>query len=101
MEFIKYIEDSGAGEILINSIDNDGQMRGYDVLLAKQIQKEINIPMTFLGGAGSLEDMQMLIKECGTIGVAAGSIFVFKGKYKAVLINYPNRDRKIQIFDLN
>jgi len=101
MEFIKYIEDSGAGEILINSIDNDGQMRGYDVLLAKQIQKEINIPMTFLGGAGSLEDMQMLIKECGTIGAAAGSLFVFKGKYKAVLINYPNRDRKIQIFDLN
>ena len=99
MKFIKQIEEAGAGEILINSIDCDGLMNGYDVALAKQIHKEVHIPMTFLGGAGSLKDMQILIQECGIIGAAAGSMFVFKGKYKAVLINYPNSDQKVKIFD--
>ena len=98
-QFIKQIEESGAGEILINSIDRDGLMSGYDISLALQIQKELNIPMTFLGGAGSLEDIQSLIKECGIIGAAAGSLFVFKGKYKAVLINYPDSDQKGKIFN--
>ena len=99
IEFIKIIENYGAGEILINSIDNDGLMSGYDLQLADQIQKELRIPMTFLGGAGSLDDIEGLYEKCGIIGAAAGSMFVFKGKYKAVLINYPNRDQKRKVFD--
>jgi len=98
-KFIKEAEDAGAGEILINSIDCDGLMNGYNLSLALQIRRKLSVPMTFLGGAGRLEDLQDLVKKCGIIGAAAGSIFVFKGKYKAVLINYPNNQQKIEIFD--
>ena len=98
-KFIKEAEDAGAGEILINSIDCDGLMNGYNLSLASKIRRELSIPMTFLGGAGCLDDLQDLVKECGIIGVAAGSIFVFKGKYKAVLINYPNKQQKVKIFE--
>lgn len=89
IEFSIKMEKCGAGEIVINSIDNDGTMKGYDLYLACKIRDKINIPLTILGGAGSLDDMGQLIKEHGIIGVAAGSLFVFKGKYRAVLINYP------------
>ena len=82
--------ERGAGEIVINSIDQDGQMKGFDLALATKIRAAVNIPMSILGGAGSLEDIATLIKACGVIGVSAGSLFVFKGTYKAVLINYPS-----------
>jgi imidazole glycerol-phosphate synthase subunit HisF len=84
----------GAGEIVINSIDNDGQMNGYDIVLAKKIRSSVNIPVTFLGGAGSLDDIAMLIRECGVVGASAGSLFVFKGIYKAVLISYPTMSQR-------
>jgi cyclase len=83
------VEALGAGEIVINSIDNDGKMKGYDLVLAKNIRDAVNIPITFLGGAGSLDDIGALIRTCGVVGASAGSLFVFKGVYKAVLINYP------------
>jgi cyclase len=82
-------EAMGAGEIVINSIDLDGQMKGYDLALAAQIRAAVKIPITVLGGAGSVADVAALIKTCGVVGAAAGSLFVFKGAYKAVLINYP------------
>lgn len=90
----KELQQQGAGEIVINSINNDGVMKGYDLTLAKMIRENITIPMTVLGGAGSLTDIGSLIHHFGTIGAAAGSLFVFKGVYKAVLINYPNVDEK-------
>jgi cyclase len=90
IEVAKKFEALGAGEIVINSIDNDGQMKGYDLALAKQIRDAVTIPITFLGGAGSLDDIGALIRTCGVVGASAGSLFVFKGIYKAVLINYPN-----------
>lgn len=93
-EVAKRMEDSGAGEIVINSIDNDGVMKGYDLALVEKVRSSINIPMTVLGGAGSLRDIGQLISKYGAIGAAAGSLFVFKGVYKAVLINYPNRAEK-------
>ena len=92
--FAEHMEKEGAGEIVINSIDNDGEMKGYDLTLVEKIRKCVNVPITVLGGAGSLQDIGQLINTQGTIGAAAGSLFVFKGKYKAVLINYPNRDEK-------
>lgn len=82
-------EKLGAGELVINSIDMDGAMTGYDLTLAEKIRQTVNIPITILGGAGALDDIESLIRCCGIIGVAAGSLFVFKGVYKAVLINYP------------
>ena len=83
-------EKFGAGELVINSIDLDGQMTGYDLALAEKIRQTVKIPITILGGAGSLSDLESLIRACGVIGASAGSLFVFKGVYKAVLINYPN-----------
>jgi imidazole glycerol-phosphate synthase subunit HisF len=83
-------EACGAGEIVINSIDNDGVMKGYDIPLVRQVQQATAIPTTALGGAGSLDDVAELVKACGVVGAAAGSLFVFKGAYRAVLINYPN-----------
>lgn len=82
-------EKLGAGELVIYSIDMDGVMKGYDLALAKKIRQAVNIPITILGGAGTLNDLEALIRACGVIGASAGSLFVFKGVYKAVLINYP------------
>ena len=90
-EFAAEVERQGVGEIVINSIDNDGKMKGYDLKLIQSIRDTVNVPVTALGGAGSLHDIGELIKKFGIIGAAAGSLFVFKGVYKAVLINYPKR----------
>jgi cyclase len=91
------IEAAGAGEIVVNSIDRDGAMNGYDLALAVRTRQATHLPMTFLGGAASLGDIQQLIATCGVLGAAAGSLFVFKGVYRAVLINYPSPARKEQI----
>ena len=88
------VQSLGAGEIVINAIACDGKMKGYDLPLAIAMRTRIDIPMTILGGAGSLHDLEKLIASCGVVGAAAGSLFVFKGPYKAVLINYPNRQQK-------
>lgn len=84
----------GAGEIVINSIDQDGLMKGYDMNIINKIRDVVNIPLTVLGGAGKLDDIGNVIQQHGIIGVAAGSLFVFKGKYRAVLINYPTSHEK-------
>lgn len=100
---IKFVEEAqrlGAGEIVINSIDKDGVMKGYDLDLIAKVRDKITLPMTVLGGAGSLEDIEKVIATHGVIGVAAGSLFVFKGPYKAVLINYPNKIEKNKIFKI-
>lgn len=89
VNFAKKMQKLGAGEIVINSIDNDGGMKGYDMALLENVRDAITIPLTVLGGAGSLSDMGNVINKFGIIGVAAGSLFVFKGKFRAVLINYP------------
>lgn len=94
VEFAQQLEGLGAGEIIINSIDNDGLMQGYDFALVQKVREKISLPMTVLGGAGSLEDIGKLIDKYGIIGAAAGSLFVFKGIYRAVLINYPAHDKK-------
>lgn len=83
----------GAGEILINSIDRDGTMSGYDLELAKNVREMVDSPITILGGCSSVDDLQSLIDTVGVVGAAAGSFFVFKGQYRAVLISYtrPNK----------
>lgn len=97
MTLIKQIETLGAGEVVLNTIDNDGVMKGYNFSLIDKVKEKISIPMTILGGAGSIDDIAQAIARYGIIGCAAGSLFVFKGKYKAVLINYPNKKDKNQI----
>lgn len=90
--WIQKATDLGAGEIAINAIDRDGTMSGYDLDLAQRARLATDLPMTFLGGAGSVADMQALIDAVGVCGAAAGSFFVFKGTFKAVLINYARPD---------
>ncbi len=101
IKFAIQLEKFGVGEVIVNSIDNDGIMEGYDLSIVEKIRKKITIPMTVLGGAGSLKDIGQLISQYGIIGAAAGSLFVFKGIYRAVLINYPNRREKDALIDEN
>ncbi|MDR6463008.1 MULTISPECIES: AglZ/HisF2 family acetamidino modification protein [Chryseobacterium] len=93
-KFAEEAQRLGAGEIVINSIDQDGVMKGYDMGLIDKVREQISLPLTVLGGAGSLSDIKQVIDKHGIIGVAAGSLFVFKGVYKAVLINYPTFEEK-------
>lgn len=93
----KQLQDAGAGEIVINSVERDGMMQGYDLDLAMQVKAGLKVPATFLGGAGSLEHLGELVNKLGVVGAAAGSLFVFKGKYRAVLINYPTPAQKNQL----
>lgn len=97
-EFVKLLQSAGIGELVINSVDNDGMMQGYDFELINNVCGLVSVPTTFLGGAGSYDDLSALVKKCGIVGVAAGSLFVFKGKYRAVLISYPNADQKDKIY---
>ncbi|MCW8889568.1 MAG: AglZ/HisF2 family acetamidino modification protein [Sedimenticola sp.] len=90
-------QDAGAGEIVINCVDRDGLMQGYDLELAIKVNDVLKVPTTFLGGAGSLEHFDELLSKLGIVGAAAGSLFVFKGKYRAVLINYPTPSQKKQL----
>ncbi len=98
IQFAKHLQDLGVGEIVINSIDQDGQMKGYDMNLIQKIREVLHIPLTVLGGAGSLDDIKSVIDKFGVLGVSAGSLFVFKGVYRAVLINYPTRTEKERLF---
>ena len=97
-DLISKLEEIGIGEIVINSIDNDGVMQGYDLPLIESIREKCSMPITVIGGAGSIQHIKDLISKFKIIGAAAGSLFVFKGKYKAVLINYPNREERKPIY---
>ncbi|MBK8622494.1 MAG: imidazole glycerol phosphate synthase subunit HisF [Saprospiraceae bacterium] len=86
----KKYEDAGAGELIINSIDKDGMMEGYDLASIKAVTSAVSIPVIALGGAGNINDLTSAF-ENGATGAAAGSMFVFHGKHKAVLITYPEQ----------
>ena len=101
VDFAKQVESLGAGEVVINAIDQDGVMKGYDFELVRAVREAISLPITVLGGAGSLKDIATLIHSFGIIGAGAGSVFVFKGVYRAVLINYPSRAEKDALVSQN
>ena len=96
--FAVQVAELGAGEIVINNVDNDGLQEGYDLELISRFRDAVNLPLTSLGGAGSLNHFKELIDRFGIMGAAAGSLFVFKGKYRAVLINYPNHESKNKLY---
>jgi imidazole glycerol-phosphate synthase subunit HisF len=98
VEHIQRMESAGAGEILVNSIDMDGKMEGYDLTLMRQICGKVGIPVIALGGAGTTGDFVKVIKEAGASACAAGSMFVFHGPRKAVLVNYPDRQELEKLF---
>lgn len=93
-DFVQKLDTIGVGEIVINSIDRDGKMEGYDFTMVDMVRELTEMPLTILGGAGSIDDIKAAISRYKIIGAAAGSLFVFKGKYRAVLISYPNKLEK-------
>jgi len=84
-----HMEQHGAGEILLNSVDRDGTMNGYDLELIRLVSQAVSIPVVACGGAGSVEDLAAAVRQGGAAAAAAGSLFVFNGPHRAVLISYP------------
>jgi cyclase len=100
VEFACKMEEMGAGELLVNSVDRDGTMSGYDINLLKKITGAVNIPVIACGGAGCIDDFYTAVKNGGASAVAAGSLFVFYGRHRAVLINYPTDTELNKIYNL-
>ena len=98
VRFAVEMEKQGAGEILVNSIDRDGTMTGYDLELVKRISSSVNIPVVACGGAKNALDLGRVVKDGGASAAAAGSMFVFQGPHRAVLISYPKEDELRDIF---
>ncbi|MCX2889740.1 AglZ/HisF2 family acetamidino modification protein [Pseudomonas sp. DCB_BI] len=96
VEFAKALEQAGAGEIFLNSIDRDGTQKGYDLSLIKNVVNNIHVPVVACGGAGSVEDLNSVFEHCQVSAVSAGSLFVFHGKHRAVLISYPDINKGIK-----
>jgi len=90
VEWAKALEQAGAGEIFLNSIDRDGTQKGYDLSLIANVVDSVHVPVIACGGAGSIADLNSVFDHCQVSAVSAGSLFVFHGKHRAVLISYPN-----------
>lgn len=90
VEYAKRMQEAGAGELLINSIDRDGSFEGFDLDLIKTICSSVTIPVVALGGAATVDDFSQAV-HAGASGVAAGSMFVFQRPHRAVLISYPSQ----------
>jgi cyclase len=89
-EFAKKVAAAGAGEIFVNSVDRDGTFKGYDIALIKQVTSAVDVPVIASGGAGNLDHVVEAIRQGGASAAAAGSIFVFQGPHRAVLITFPD-----------
>lgn len=98
VEYARVVEGKGAGEIIIQSVDKDGTMSGYDINLIKKITESVSIPVVALGGAGTPGHLEALNSAVSLNGLAAGSMFVYHGERHAVLINYPERDIILKFF---
>ena len=98
VDFAILMEEMGAGEILLNSIDRDGMMKGYDIDIIRKVSENINIPLVALGGAGSLNDFKQAIEKGNASAVSSGSMFVYHGKKNGILINYPTQEEQFRLF---
>jgi imidazole glycerol-phosphate synthase subunit HisF len=96
-EHIASLVEAGVGELFINDVTRDGCMSGYDMELIRNVAKA-PVPVVVCGGAGAIEHMREAVLIGGASAAAAGSIFVFHGKHKAVLINYPTSEDLKSLF---
>lgn len=90
--YAKRMQEAGAGEIFLNSIERDGTFKGYDVELIRKVSTELSVPVIACGGASSVEDFTEVVSKGKASAVAAGSLFVFQRPHKAVLITYPTQE---------
>ena len=98
-DFVKRMQDIGAGEIIINSVDQDGITNGYDLELIKTVAEIVDVPVVACGGAGTIQHLSEAVQLGGASAVAAGSMFVFYGPHRAVLINYPSQEKLKSVFE--
>ena len=89
IEWVASIEAAGAGEILVNAIDRDGTMDGYDLALIRSVADTVRVPVIAVGGAGCVDDIGAAVREGGASAAAVGSLAVYQGRNRAVLINFP------------
>jgi len=101
LRYSEQVVGLGAGELLINSVDRDGEMEGYDLPLLTEVVCRVRVPVVACGGAGSLHHMKAAVEAAGVSAAAAGSLFVFKGAHRAVLINYPDPQTLREAFPLH
>jgi len=99
IEFAQMVEQKGAGELVLNSVDRDGMMEGFDLKTISEVAHAVSIPVIASGGAGNLQHLKQAI-QAGASAVAAGSMFVFQGKHRAVLISYPSPTELREINEL-
>lgn len=99
VRFATQMEAAGAGELLVSSIDRDGTMQGYDLELIRRVSDAVSIPVIACGGAGKVEDLGLAVKKGGAAAVSAGSMFVFQGRHRAVLINFPTQRELRDVFE--
>ena len=97
--FAREMQERGAGEILVNSIDRDGTQKGFDLELIRRVAEAVSVPVVACGGAGTLEHLREAV-GAGASAVAAGSMFVYVGKHRAVLINYPQYRELEKLFNV-
>jgi len=96
-DFARLMQDNGVGELIVQSIEKDGMMEGYDIPLVKSVSEAVTIPVIALGGAGHLSHMKQAYTEAYANGLAAGSMFVYHGPRKGILINYPEKEEIIKL----
>jgi imidazole glycerol-phosphate synthase subunit HisF len=99
LDYAKKMQDLGAGELIVCSVENEGSGVGYDLKLLEMISNSVDIPVVALGGANKLEDFAKVINNTHVSAVAAGDMFVFYGKHRAVLITYPKYSELEKLFD--
>lgn len=98
VQFAQEMERRGAGELLLNSVDLDGTMRGYDLELVRSVASGVSIPTVACGGAGATADLERVVREGGASAAAAGSMFVFQGPRRGILISYPSPEELSALF---
>jgi len=97
-ELARAMEGAGAGELLLTSVAHDGKMEGYDLELIKEVTAAVSVPVIACGGAGKLDDLRRAVREGGASAASAGSLFVYQGKHKAVLVNFPSQEVRDRLF---
>jgi imidazole glycerol-phosphate synthase subunit HisF len=97
VDYAKLMEEMGAGELIIQSIEQDGTMQGYDIESINKVSKAVKIPIVALGGAGNMEHLKKGYTEGNANGLAAGSMFVYQGSRRGILINYPPKAELLKL----
>ena len=99
LDYAQKMQELGAGELIVCAIDREGTAKGYDLTLMESIANSVDIPVVAIGGAGKLQDLADVVNQTHVSAVAAGNLFVFHGKHKAVLITYPEYSELEQLFN--